>query len=96
MTTVNPAQTTVAHVSIKLRIKGEHGTEVRIDQLDATALCQHPERFEHGNKKTFSSVRILNVDKEREREMTQQRQQLVDERQPVAGMGHGLPALHNI
>jgi hypothetical protein len=36
------------------------------------------------------------VDEERERAMSRQRQQLMRERQRVAGMGRGLLALHNI
>ena len=66
------------------------------DRLDAAALCQRLDRYERGNKKAFSTVRIPTVDEERERAMSRQRQQLMRERQRVAGMGRGLLALHNI
>ena len=66
------------------------------DRLDAAALCQHLDRYERGNKKAFSTVRIPTVDEERERAMSRQRLQLMRERQRVAGIGRGLLALHNI
>jgi transposase len=74
----------------------ERGKGVKNDRLDAAALCQRLDRYERGNKKAFSPVRILTVDEERERAMSRQRQQLMCERQRVAGMGCGLLALHNI
>ena len=66
------------------------------DRLDAAALCQRLDRYERGNKKAFSVVRIPTVDEERERAMSRQRQQLMRERQRVAGMGRSLLAMHNI
>ena len=69
---------------------------VRNDRLDAAALCPRLDRYERGNNKAFSPVRIPTVDEERERAMSRQRQQLMRERQRVAGMGRGLLALHNI
>jgi transposase len=74
----------------------ERGKGVKNDRLDAAALCQRLDRYERGNKKAFSPVRIPTVDEERERAMSRQRQQLMRERQRVAGMGRGLLALHNI
>ncbi len=66
------------------------------DRLDAAALCQRLDRYERGNKKAFSVVRIPTVDEERERAITRQRQQLVRERQRLAAMGRSLLATHNI
>jgi hypothetical protein len=60
---------------------------VKNDRLDAAALCQRLDRYERGNKKAFSTVRIPTVDEERERAMSRQRQQLMRERQRVAGVG---------
>jgi hypothetical protein len=45
----------------------ERGKGVKNDRLDAAALCQRLDRFERGNKKAFSTVRIPTVDEERER-----------------------------
>jgi transposase len=70
----------------------ERGKGVKNDRLDAAAFCQRLDRFERGNKKAFSTVRIPTVDEERERAMSRQRQQLMRERQRVAGMGRGLLA----
>ena len=36
----------------------ERGKGVKNDRLDAAALCQRPDRYERGNKKAFSTVRI--------------------------------------
>jgi hypothetical protein len=55
--------------------------------LDAAALCQRLDRYERGNKKAFSTVWIPPLDEERERALRRQRQQLMRERQRVAGMG---------
>ena len=57
----------------------ERGKGVKNDRLDAAALCQRLDRFERGNKKAFSTVRIPTVDQERERAMSRQRQQLMRE-----------------
>jgi transposase len=65
----------------------ERGKGVKNDRLDAAALCQRLDRYERGNKKAFSTVRIPTVDEERERAMSRQRQQLMRERQCIAGMG---------
>ena len=45
----------------------ERGKRVKNDRLDAAALCQRLDRYERGNKKAFSTVRIPTVDEERER-----------------------------
>jgi len=45
---------------------------VKNDRLDAAALCQRLDRYERGNKKAFSPVRIATVDEERERAMSRQ------------------------
>jgi hypothetical protein len=45
----------------------ECGKGVKNDRLDAAALCQRLDRYERGNKKAFSTVRIPAVDEERER-----------------------------
>jgi transposase len=74
----------------------ELGKGVKNDRLDAAALCQRLDRYELGNKKAFSTVRIPTVDEERERAMSRQRQQLMRERQRVAAMGRSLLATHNI
>jgi transposase len=74
----------------------ERGKGVKNDRLDAAALCQRLDRYERGNKKAFSVVRIPTVDEERERAITRQRQQLVRERQRLAAMGRSLLATHNI
>ena len=74
----------------------ERGKGVKNDRLDAAALCQRLDRYERGNKKAFSVVRIPTVDEERERAITRQRQQLVRERQRLAAMGRSLLAMHNI
>jgi hypothetical protein len=42
----------------------ERGKGVKNDRLDAAALCQRLDRFERGNKKAFSTVRIPTVDEE--------------------------------
>ena len=64
--------------------------------MNAAALCQRLPRYERGNNKAFSVVRIPTVDEERERAITRQRQQLVRERQRLAAMGRSLLATHNI
>ena len=48
----------------------ERGKGVKNDRLDAAALCQRLDRYERGNKKAFSPVRIPTVDQERERVMS--------------------------
>ena len=48
----------------------ERGKGVKNDRLDASALCQRLDRYERGNKKAFSTVRIPTVDQERERAMS--------------------------
>jgi hypothetical protein len=45
---------------------------VKNDRLDAAGLCQRLDRYERGNKKAFSTVRIPTVDEERERAMSRQ------------------------
>ena len=55
--------------------------------MDGAAPCQRLDRYERGNKKAFSTVRIPTVDGERERAMSRQRQQFMRERQRFAGMG---------
>jgi transposase len=72
------------------------GKGVKNDRLDAAALCQRLDRYERGNHKAFSVVRISTVDEERQRAITRQRQQLVRERQRLAAMGRSLLARHNI
>jgi len=74
----------------------ELGKGVKNDRLDAAALCQRLDRYELGNKKAFSTVRIPTVNEERERAMSRQRQQLMRERQRMAAMGRSLLAMHNI
>ena len=74
----------------------ERGKGMKNDRLDAAALCQRLDRYERGNKKAFSVVRIPTVDEERERAITRQRQQLVRERQRLAALGRSLLATHNI
>jgi transposase len=59
----------------------ERGKGVKNDRLDAAALCQRLDRYERGNRKAFSVVRIPTVDEERQRAITRQRQQRVRERQ---------------
>ncbi len=66
------------------------------DWLDAAASCQRLDRDERGNRKAFSAVRVPPVGDERQRAIRRQRQQLMRERQRVAGMGRGLLALTNI
>ena len=65
---------------------------VKNDRLDALALCQHCER---GNLKAFSTVRIPAENEDRKRAISRQRQQLMRERQRVAGVGRGLLAPQN-
>ncbi len=74
----------------------KRGKGVKNERLDSAALCQRLDRYERGNKKAFSTVRIPTVDEERERAMSRQCQQLMRERQRVAGMGRRLLAMHNI
>jgi transposase len=74
----------------------ERGKGVKNDRLDAAALCQRLDRYEHGNKKAFSVGRIPTVDDERERAITRQRQQLARERQRLATTGRSLLATRNI
>jgi transposase len=50
----------------------ERGKGVKNDRLDAAGLCQRLDRYERGNKKAFSTVRIPTVDEERERAMSRQ------------------------
>jgi hypothetical protein len=59
-------------------------------------VAQSQDWDERGNKKAFRTVRIPTVDEERERAVSGQREQLMREPQRVAGMGRGLPALHNL
>lgn len=40
----------------------ERGKAVKNDRLDAAALCQCLDRYERGNKKAFSVVRIPTLD----------------------------------
>ena len=69
----------------------------RFEELGIKNYVERPQDWdERGNKKAFSMVRIPTVDEERERAMSRQRQQLMRERQRVAGMGRGLRAPHNI
>jgi hypothetical protein len=68
----------------------ERGKGGKNDQLDEAVLCQRLDRYERGNKKAFSTVPIPTVYEER------QRQQLMCERERVAGMGRVLLALHDI
>jgi transposase len=74
----------------------ERGKGVKNDRLDAAALCRLLDRYQRGNKKAFGTVRIPTVDEERERAMTRQRQQLLRERQSVAGIRRELRGLQNI
>jgi transposase len=52
----------------------ERGKGVKNDRLDAAALCQRLDRYERGNKKAFSTVRIPTVDEQRERAMSRQQE----------------------
>jgi transposase len=74
----------------------ERGKGVKNDRLDAIALCQRLDRFTLGNRKAFSIVRVLSEDEERDRAFTQQRQQIVRERQRLQAMGRSLLASHGI
>ena len=74
----------------------ERGKGGKNDRLDEAALCQRLDRYERGNKKAFSTVRIPTVYEERQRAMSRQHQQLMRERQRVAGMGRVLLAPHDI
>ncbi|MDB4383396.1 hypothetical protein N9Z79_04825 [Akkermansiaceae bacterium] len=49
-----------------------------------------------GNLKAFSVVRVPTAEEERERAISQQRQQLVRERQRLQAMGRSLLAMHGI
>jgi hypothetical protein len=44
----------------------ERGKAVKNVRLDAAAMCQRLDRFERGNKKAFSTVRIPTLDEEPE------------------------------
>ncbi len=50
------------------------GKGVKHDRLDAAAVCQRLDRYELGDKKAFSTVRIPTVHEERERAMSRLRQ----------------------
>jgi transposase len=63
----------------------ERGKGVKNDRLDAAALCQRLDRYQSGNKKAFSVVRIPTVDTERERAITRQRQPLVHKKPAPTG-----------
>jgi transposase len=71
------------------------GKGVKNDWFDAAALCLRHNRYERGNKKAFSTVRIPTVDEERQRAISREHQQFMRERQRIVGMGRGLLALHN-
>ena len=66
--------------------------------MQETPFARQASKTRAGNLIGFlwGTVRIPTVDEERERAMSRQRQQLMRERQRVAGMGRGLLALHNI
>jgi transposase len=53
----------------------ERGKGVKNDRLDAAALCQRLDRYERGNKKAFSPVRIPTVGEERKRAISRQQQE---------------------
>jgi len=74
----------------------ERGKGVKNDRLDAAALCQRLDRYQRGNTKAFSTVRVPSEDQERERAISRQRQQLMRERQRISAMGRSLLATHNI
>ena len=70
----------------------ERGKGVKNDRLDAAALCQRLDRFERGNKKAFSTVRIPTVDEERERAISRE---FVESVHGTSGSGEirvGVPA----
>jgi transposase len=74
----------------------ERGKGVKNDRIDAQSLCQRLDRYVRGNRKAFSVVRVPTAEKERERAISRQRQQLVRERQRLQAMGRSLRAMHCI
>ena len=94
--TAGSSELGIQNYMVQPRDWDERGKGVKNERLDAAELCQRLDRYERGNKKAFSIVRIPTVDEERERAMSRQRQQLMRERQRVARMSRGLFALHDI
>lgn len=68
----------------------EQGQRVKTDARDARELCDRLDRYERGNTKAFSVVRVPTQEQEQRRALGRQRGTLVKERQRCVVRGHGL------
>jgi transposase len=66
------------------------GQRVKTDARDARELCDRLDRYERGNTKAFSVVRVPTPEQEQRRALGRQRGTLVKERQRCVVRGHGL------
>lgn len=66
------------------------GKRVKTDARDARELCDRLDRYERGNTKAFSVVRVPTPEQEQRRALGRQRSTLVKERQRCVVRGHGL------
>jgi len=66
------------------------GQRVKTDARDARELCDRLDRYERGNTKAFSVVRVPSPEQEQRRALGRQRGTLVKERQRCVVRGHGL------
>jgi transposase len=66
------------------------GKRVKTDARDARELCDRLDRYERGNTKAFSVVRVPSPEQEQRRAVGRQRGRLVQERLRCVLRGHGL------
>lgn len=66
------------------------GKRVKTDARDARELCDRLDRYERGNTKAFSVVRVPTPEQEQRRAVGRQRGRLVQERLRCVLRGHGL------
>jgi transposase len=66
------------------------GRRVKTDARDARELCDRLDRYQRGNAKAFSIVRVPTPEQEQRRALGRQRGALVKERQRCVVRGHGL------
>jgi transposase len=66
------------------------GQRVKTDARDARELCDRLDRYQRGNTKAFSIVRVPTPEQEQRRALGRQRGALVKERQRCVVRGHGL------